>query len=472
MKKSLESKNACAVKLFFYVLLPVLGSVPLCSGERLVQFSVPSPLSTRAVTSDWPRFNGPGDDAKSIESPLLEEWPEGAPRLLWSLDKGYGYASPAVCKDILVLFHRRDGKEIVEARNPLSGSPVWEYSYPVEYRDRYGYSAGPRASPVIRGGQVYIHGVTAWLTCLELETGKLVWKRDLTKDYQIPRYFFGKGSNPIIFGNVLILNLGGGKGQCMAGFNRMTGETIWILEDEWGASYSSPTLATIHGRTVCLALTGGESKPATGGLLVFDPVNGKRLVRFPWRSRKYESATACPPIHLGDGYVFLSECYDKGSVVLKIAQDFSHEKIWENQKIGIHWMTPIEKDGYLYGVSGRHQQGAEVFCLEWKSGKVMWKEPIGWQAEIGGRQINLQLFRASMLWAEDRFLCLSEFGSLVRAEFSSQGWEIEQCTQLFFSPETWTLPALSHGLLYVMQNDTDRITGSPSRLLCYDFRGK
>ena len=37
-------------------------------------------------------------------------------------------------------------------------------------RDRYGYLAGPRASPVIRGGQVYIHGVTAWLTCLELET--------------------------------------------------------------------------------------------------------------------------------------------------------------------------------------------------------------------------------------------------------------------------------------------------------------
>ena len=82
--------------------MPVLGSVPLCSGERLVQFSGPSPLSTQAVTSDWPRFNGPGDDAKSIESPLLEEWPEGAPRLLWSLDKGYGYASPAVCKDILV----------------------------------------------------------------------------------------------------------------------------------------------------------------------------------------------------------------------------------------------------------------------------------------------------------------------------------------------------------------------------------
>lgn len=472
MKNSPESKNACAVKIFLCLLLPVLGIFPLWAEERLVQFSEPKPLSAQAVTSDWPRFNGPGDDARSIESPLVDDWPAGGPRLLWSLEKGDGYASPAVSGEMMVLFHRRNGQEVVEARNARSGNRVWKFSYPVEYQDRYGYSPGPRASPVISDGLVYVHGVTAWLTCLELKSGKLVWQRDLTKEYEVPRYFFGKGSNPIISGDVVILNLGGGEGQCMAGFDRKNGKTLWILQDEWGASYSSPTLARMHDRTVCLALTGGESKPATGGLLVFEPGNGERLVRFPWRSRKYESATACPPIHLGNGYVFLSECYDKGSVVLKLAKDFSHEVIWENPKIGIHWMTPVEKDGYLYGVSGRHQQGAEVFCLEWKSGKIMWKEPIGWQAEIGGRSINLQLFRASLLLAEDRFLCLSEFGSLVRAQFSPEGWRIEQRAQLFFAPETWTLPALSHGLLYVMQNDTDRISGLPSRLLCYDLRGK
>jgi len=27
-------------------------------------------------------------------------------------------------------------------------------------------------------------------------------------------------------------------------------------------------------------------------------------------------------------------------------------------------------------------------------------------------------------------------------------------------------------LLYVMQNDTDRMSGQPSRMLCYDYRGK
>lgn len=440
--------------------------------ERREQFGEAKDLSPQAMVSDWHRFNGPEDNAQSPESPLLKEWPSDGPNLLWSVKKGAGYASPAVVGKWLVLFHRMDGNEMVEGMDAETGELKWKYSYPVEYRDRYGYSAGPRASPVVDQGLVYVHGVTAWMTCLDLETGKLVWQRDLTKEYQVPRYFFGKGSNPIFADGILVLNLGGAKGDCLIGLNRTTGKTVWVLKDEWGASYSSPTLATIHGRKVCLALTGGESKPAKGGLLVFDPATGERLVRFPWRSRKYESATACPPIHLGDGYVFLSECYDKGSVVLNISADFTAEVVWQNQKLGIHWMTPIEKEGFLYGVSGRHQQGAEVFCVEWKSGKVLWKEAIGWRDNILGRELNLQLFRASLLWADGKFLCLSELGSLIRADFSPDGWEIEEKAQLFFAAETWTLPALSRGLLYVMQNDTDRISGKANRLLCYDFRGE
>ena len=446
------------------------GFLCLEAKDRLVKISSPVALSEGAKISDWPRFNGLGDDAKSFESPIVHHWPETGPNLLWYLEKGQGYGSPAIVDGVLVLFHRMDGKEVAEGRNPETGDPMWEYSYPVEYRDRYGYSPGPRASPVISKGRVYLHGVTAWLTCLDLATGKMLWKRDLTRDYQVPQYFFGKGSNPIVADDLLILNLGGGNRECIAAFDCETGETQWILQDEWGASYSSPTLAKIHNRTVCLALTGGESKPATGGLLVFDPKTGERLIRFPWRSQKYESATACPPLHLGENHVFLSECYDKGSVVLKIKPDFSYELLWENRDLGIHWMTPIESGGYLYGVSGRHQQGAELFCVNWKTGVVMWKEAVSWQENLLGRDLNLQLFRASLLQTGNEFLALSEFGSLLRMNLSPDGWKIKQKTQLFFAPETWTLPALSQGLLYIMQNDNDRLSGASSRLLCYDFR--
>ena len=46
-------------------------------------------------------------------------------------------------------FHLDNGYEIIEARNPVTGEGIWSYQYPVFYRDRYGYSNGPRASPVI-----------------------------------------------------------------------------------------------------------------------------------------------------------------------------------------------------------------------------------------------------------------------------------------------------------------------------------
>ena len=70
------------------------------------------------------------------------------------------------------------------------------------------------------------------------------------------------------------------------------------------------------------------------------------------------------------------------------------------------------------------------------------------------------------------FLGFSELGSLVSMEVKPEGWRIISTAQLFFSPSAWTLPALSKGLLYVMQNEKDRGTGTDARLLCYDLRRK
>jgi hypothetical protein len=43
-------------------------------------------------------------------------------------------------------------------------------------------------------------------------------------------------------------------------------------------------------------------------------------------------------------------------------------------------------------------------------------------------------------------------------------------TQLFVAPESWGLPVLSRGLLYVAQNTQDVRTRARPRLLCYDLR--
>jgi outer membrane protein assembly factor BamB len=437
---------------------------------RLTTFAKASPLSEDAITSDWPRFNGPDDNAKSSETKLLKKWPKDGPKLLWEIRKGEGYASPAIKDGILILFHRMDEKEMIEAIDAEKGTPLWQFEYPVEYRDRFGYSNGPRASPVIKGDLVYAHGVTAWLTCLELKTGRKIWQRNLAKEFEIPQYFFGKGSTPLVLDDKLIVNVGGSMNRCVVAFDRLTGSTKWITKDTWGASYSSPTKAVLNDKEVCLVFTGGESRPPEGGLLVIDPKDGKKLARFPWRASGYESANAVPPIPAGENRVFLSECYEKGGVMLKFDKEFKPSVLWTDETINVHWMTPILSGKAIYGVAGRHQQGADIFCINAQNGKPYWRDRVNWTGTIGERSLRLELFRCSLLKLEDHFLCLSEIGSLLRMKLDEKGWKIEEKAQLFFAPGTWTLPALSRGLLYVMQNETDRRTGHQARLLCYDFR--
>ena len=429
-----------------------------------------NPLSKNAVTEDWPRFNGPNDNAKSAETDIISQWPDSGPRLLWEREKGEGYASPAIKENLLALFHRKDGFEIIEAIDATSGKPIWKFQYPVEYRDRYGYSNGPRASPIFAGNHIYAHGVTAWLTCLEAKSGKKIWQRNLAEEFEIPQYFFGKGSTPIIIKDTLIVNVGGSQDRCVVGFDRRTGKTKWITKDSWGASYSSPSKAIIHGKEVCLVFTGGESRPPVGGLLVIDPKDGSKLARFPWRSSKYESANAVPPLPIGNNRVFLSECYEKGGVVVEFDKRFTPSIVWSDQTLNIHWMTPILSGGALFGVAGRHQQGADVFCVNPEDGKAFWRDRINWTQEMGGRSLRLELFRGAFLKVEDFFVCLSEIGSLLTVKMDKKGWKLISKHQLFFAPGTWTLPALSKGLLYVMQNENDRRAGQGPRLLCYDLR--
>ena len=461
--------------LFFFSLL---YSSPEAKSHAELKFKFhreAKPLSPQAVTSDWPRFNGPNDDAICRESLIELGWANGSPSLLWEAEKGDGYASPAIAEGKLVMFHRFRGDEVIEARDAGNGSLLWRHSYPVVYEDRYGYLNGPRASPVIAFGHVYLLGVTACLTCLDLTTGEVCWKRNLGEEFDIPQNFFGKGSNPLIVEKTLIINVGGSQKRSVIGLDLKTGQTKWVTKDEWGASYSSPRKTVIHRREVCLVFAGGESRPSTGGLLVIDPQDGTKLSRFPWRSKSYESVNAVPPIPLGKNRVYLSECYEKGSVILQFDDQFNAHEIWQDSSLNIHWMTPVVSGSFLYGVSGRHQRGAQVYCLDFNEGVLKWHQPISWSQVVNERDLDLQLFRGSLLKIgveSNHFIGLSEFGSLVSLKLSPLGWELISKAQLFFAPGTWTLPAVSQGLLYVMQNEKDRMTGEGARLLCYDLRGK
>src|SRR5678809_469864 len=84
------------------------------------------PQTIASMEKGWPQFRGPRRDGISDETGLLGTWPEGGPKLLWSVDKlGQGYSSPIIAKDRLFITGDHSDELRIFAFD-LEGQPVWQ----------------------------------------------------------------------------------------------------------------------------------------------------------------------------------------------------------------------------------------------------------------------------------------------------------------------------------------------------------
>lgn len=433
------------------------------------------PATPRKTDTDWPSFLGSTGDSKSTETGILTKWPENGLKIVWQRPLGTSYGIGSVANGRYYQFDRTDETIHLDCLEAKTGKQLWQFKYSTEYEDLFGYEGGPRSSPVIDGNRIYLFGVEGMLHCLNSETGKLIWKSDTTKEFGVVQNFFGVGSTPVIEGDLLIALVGGspaesqtlapgdlgrvsGNGSGIVAFDKYTGKIRYKISDEL-ASYASPVLATIDKRRWCFVF-------ARGGLIGFDPVLGKIDFHYPWRAKSLESVNASTPVVIGDE-VFISETYGPGSSLLK-AQPGKVTVVWNDdprkreKAMLAHWNTPIYHDGYLYGCSGRHTENADLRCIEWKTGKVMWTVP--------------RTTRVSLMYADQHFIWLGEFGDLLMFKANPKKFEptaqhLYRATaganipqgvtppQLLKYP-CWAAPILSHGLLYVRGSD---------RLLCLEL---
>jgi len=453
--------------------LAMLGVVLIlgCGGEKPVPSgpNAPAPpdLGTRKEGNDWPAFLGPHGDSVSTEKGILAPWPKEGPRVVWECHIASGYAAPAISRGRLFVFDRivertRYGDARLRCLNAETGEEQWHFEYPTDYVDKYNYSGGPRCFPIVDGERVYIYGPEGMLHCLRVTDGKVVWKLDTAKDFGVVQNFFGVGSTPVIEGDLLIAQVGGsppdsadvefmslkGNGSGVVAFNKYTGEVRYKVTDEL-ASYSVPVLATIDKRRWCFVF-------ARGGLIGFDPSNGKVDFHYPWRANILESVNAASPVVVGSK-VLISETYGPGAALLEVKPGECKE-IWTDKNKGrdkslqCHWNTPIHVDGYVYGCSGRHENNAELRCVELATGKVMWSEP--------------GLSRTSLLLVDGHFICQAEDGLLLLLKVNPKKYdevsrvELQADEKLLLKDPAWSAPIVSHGLLYVRGKD---------RLVCLEL---
>jgi outer membrane protein assembly factor BamB len=378
---------------------------------------------------------------------------------------GASYGIGSISQGRYFQFDQQRGQAVLRCLNSETGKELWQYSYASEYVDSYGYSSGPRTTPVVDRDRVYILGVEGQLYCLRVADGEVVWHVDTRKEFGVVQNFFGVGSTPRVYQDLLIAIVGGspeddqqrgpgsldlvrGNGSGVVAFDKLTGRVRYQLSDEL-ASYASPQVVQRADRAWCFAFV-------RGGLLAFDPATGRQDFHFPWRANLLESVNASTPV-VWDDQVFISETYGPGAALLKFGRD-GYEVVWSDasrrrdKALQTHWNTPIYHQGYLYGSSGRHSHNAELRCLEAATGKIMWSEP--------------RLTRNSLLYAAGHLICLSEYGTLRVIKATPERYELvseltpQESGEPLLTYPAWAAPALSHGLLYVRGKD---------RLLCYDL---
>jgi outer membrane protein assembly factor BamB len=374
--------------------------------------------------ADWPQFLGPRRDGSSPETGLLRQWSMDGPPLVWKKEVGEGFSGPVVADGKLILFHRVGDNEVVACLDAATGKEIWKYPYPTTYQDDFGKGNGPRATPVISGNRVYTLGAEGRLHCLAFDTGKKVWARELLKDYKVPPSFFGVGSSPLVEGELVLVNVGARKAGIVA-FDSETGKEAWRATED-GASYSSPVVASIHGRRYGIFFT-------RQGVVLLDPKTGKVDYQKRWRARLEASVNAATPLVVGD-LVFFSSSYETGALLLKVGKD-KVEEVWSgDEEMSNHYSTCVAHKGFLYGFHGRQERGAALRCVELKTGKIRWTQ--------------LRFGCGSMVLADGQLIILTERGDLVLAEPSPDGYREKARVHVFDGVPCRAQIALADGRLY------------------------
>ncbi len=429
---------------------------PAASAEREAVEAVPE---VESAGVDWAQFLGPTADGKSPETGILTEWGPCGPPVVWHCELGSGYGIGSVAEGRYYLFDRHGDYVRLTSLDARTGEASWKFEYEADYVDLLDYSDGPRSSPVIDKGLIYIFGAGGMLHCVDADDGSLVWKVDTVEKFGVVQNFFGVGSSPVVEGDLLIVMIGGspaeyqdigrhnldravGNGTGIVAFDKRTGKVKYTSTDEL-ASYATPKLATIDGRRWCFAF-------ARGGLVGFDPGSGEVDFNYPWRARLRDSVNASTPVVVGDE-VLISEAYGPGSSLLRVKPG-GYEIVWtdppgRNKAMQTHWNTPIHHEGYLYGSSGRYSGNAELRCIDWKTGEIIWSNP--------------GLTRSSPLYVDGHFVCLGEDGVLYLIEATHTDYvQVAKAVvrerldgPALINPPAWAAPILSHGLLYVRGDD-------------------
>lgn len=390
-----------------------------------------------ARRTDWPQWRGPSRDGLSSETGLLKQWPAAGPARLWRVGNlGAGYGSLAVQGERIFLQMTVGRQSAVASLDRASGRIIWSKALgPAGSNDR---GSGPRGTPTIDGDRLYVLTESGDLACLSLQTGAVVWQRNILKEFSGGNITWLVSESPLVDGNNVIVSPGGAR-AAVAALDKMTGKTVWTSRElSDSAGYASAIAADVQGVRTIMTLT----SEAAVGLRASD---GKLM----WRYTRVANRTAniaTPVFH--ENKVFFSSAYDTGGVLLGLTAEAGAVKakeIYFTRDMQNHHGGVLLVNGYLYGFNN-----AILTCLDFATGKMMWRD----------RSVG----KGSMTYADGNLYILGEDNVVGMAEATPAGYRERGRFQI--SDEgwpSWAHPVVSGGTLYIRNQST---------LAAYDIRSR
>lgn len=374
------------------------------------------PVLPRAA--DWPNWRGPDYNGISKES-IPAVLPEVLP-VKWTARVGIGFSTVSVVGDRVLTMGNEtlSGVEtdIVRCLDATSGKVLWEHTYPCALDPRY-YEGGPGATPTIHDGSVYTLSKKGHAIRLKLETGRVIWSRDLVKDHgiELPEWSFS--GSVFVDNDRLLLNVGRGG----LALDRETGRTLWI-----------PSTETSGYATVVPYPAGGPKSShllfSARGLIAFDSATGHATSEHPLRTSR--DVNAADPIVIGKRIIVSSA---SGTAMIEPRDDSNGAVvIWEQRDMKWYFNPGVLIDDHLYSLHGTTHKPTDLMCLDARTGEIKW---------------TLPGFGSGGLIAAGRTVIVFDNGTLTLFD-ADPGACKPRHSQKILEGKCWTSPVLANGRVY------------------------
>ena len=443
-------------------------TVPTRNITRKAGAKAPSKVAKAPAKANWPSFRGTEASGVSDGQNLPDRWdPKTGQNILWRTPiPGLAHSSPVVWGDRIFvttavstdpkatfrpgLYGDGDASKdrsvhrwMLYAIDKKTGKIVWErlahQGEPIE--KRHIKSTYANATPATDGRIVVSWFGSQGVYAYDLN-GRLLWNVDIGRvdmgAYDIPTVEWGPASSPIIWNNLVILQVDTQADSFLLALDASNGQTVWKTNREEIPSWGTPTIANTPAGPILV--TNGSNY-----IRGYDPKTGEEL----WKLGGSSKITAPTPIYSDDLFVvvsgrgperpiFVVRPTARGDLTLPSGQKSSDTVVWSMTGRGSYMPSPLAYNGTLYILNNNGLFDA----YNLKSGAEVYRQRL---PNVGSG------FSASPVAADGKIYLSSEDGEIL---VIATGEKFNHIATNSMGELLMATPALSEGVMYVRSSSS------------------